>query len=361
MNMIGLDIGGANLKLADGQGAAVSRPFPLWKHPHRMADALGEMLAAYRIMGEMAAAGQRGQSAGLEDRCVITMTGELADCFETKAQGVGFILEAAEEAVSSFAETDAATVLVYLVDGRFVSSAEARREPLLAAASNWHALAAFAARWAQTVPGILIDIGSTTSDLIPLVEGRPVARGQTDPERLASGELVYTGVKRSPVCAICPTLSWHGRPCRTAQEWFATSGDAYVLSGDLPEEPQADWTADGRPATKSFAAARLARAICADRTLFSAEDAQRAAGEIAEAQLKLLAAAFEQVTAQLTAEVAIVAGEGEFLGRRLLEQIGFGGRVVSLAEHWQPAVSRCGPAHAVAVLARERFSQEAPP
>ena len=47
---------------------------------------------------------------------------------------------------------------------------------------------------------ILIDIGTTTSDIIPLTDGRPVPYGLTDRQRLESGELVgdvdFEGVKQ---------------------------------------------------------------------------------------------------------------------------------------------------------------------
>jgi probable H4MPT-linked C1 transfer pathway protein len=104
--------------------------------------------------------------------------------------------------------------------------------PTLAAASNWHALANFAGRYARVGQAIMIDIGSTTADLIPLVDGQPHSVGKTDPERLLSGELVYSGVERSPVCAVTPTLPLGGQLCPVAHELFATTIDAYVMLGD---------------------------------------------------------------------------------------------------------------------------------
>ncbi len=112
---------------------------------------------------------------------VATMTGELCDCFETKAIGVRAIVDALETAAGG------REVAVYLTDGRFVACDEAREVPLLAAASNWHALAAFAVRYAEGRPAVLIDIGSTTADLIPLDDDGPAASGRTDPERLLAG------------------------------------------------------------------------------------------------------------------------------------------------------------------------------
>ena len=73
---------------------------------------------------------------------------------------------------------------VYCVDGRFATTSEARESPQLAAASNWHALANFVCRFVTSRTGLLIDVGSTTTDVIPLVDGQVAARGRNDTERL---------------------------------------------------------------------------------------------------------------------------------------------------------------------------------
>ena len=42
--VLGLDVGGANLKAAHTNGSARSRPFPLWKAPAALPDALRDLL-----------------------------------------------------------------------------------------------------------------------------------------------------------------------------------------------------------------------------------------------------------------------------------------------------------------------------
>ncbi|MCU0979105.1 MAG: tetrahydromethanopterin-linked C1 transfer pathway, partial [Pirellulaceae bacterium] len=180
MNGLALDIGGANLKFSDGRGRTGAVPFALWQSPHRLAERLRGILASFP---QDAAVG-------------VTMTGELADCFPSKSAGVRHIVAAVDEAVGD------RTARIYLVDGSWASPDAARADPMLAAASNWHALARFAGRFVPSGSALLLDIGSTTCDLIPLVDGRPAAQGRTDTQRLLAGELVYTGVERSPVCAV---------------------------------------------------------------------------------------------------------------------------------------------------------------
>ncbi len=324
-SLVALDISGANLKIADGRGYAASEAFALWREPQRLAEALRRLLAV----------------APPTEHLVATMTGELADCFRSKSEGVAAIVKAIVDAA------DGRTVGIYLTDGSLAPPAEANRRPLEAAASNWHVLARFAARYLPGGCGLLIDIGSTTCDIIPIRDGQPVAVGKTDPERLAAGELVYTGVVRSPVCAVVTELPWRGAMCPVAQELFATTLDAYLVLGDLPEEPDNLQTADGRPATREFARERLARMICADRDMFDECDALAAARAVREAQVQRIARGLHSPTA------AVISGQGEFLARRVLEQVGFGGQVVSLGEQLGPRVSQAAPAHALAVLGRE--------
>lgn len=334
MTWLGLDIGGAHLKAADAAGYAYARHFPLWRTPHELPQALSALIAA----------------APCAERLAVTMTGELADCYETKAEGVASIVAATLEAAGG------RPVSFYRHDGAFVNAQIASAEPLAVAAANWHALAAFACRFVANQPGLLVDVGSTTTDLIALVDGAPRTIGRTDPERLVSGELVYTGVVRTPVCAATATLPWRGALCPTAAELFATTWDAYLTLGDLAEEPESLHTADGRPATRAAAHDRLARSICADRTMFTADDARAAAEAIASAQLSRLGRAAQQVLRTLNAppQTIVVAGQGEFLARRMVEKLRISAEVVSLAEKLRAELSRSATAHAVAVLAEER-------
>lgn len=336
MPWLGLDIGGAHLKVADTASYARSQPFPLWRTPQDLPTALAALLT----------------EAPPADHLAVTMTGELADCYATKAEGVHSIVTAAQAAAGQ------REVLFYRTDGSFVAADQAKTEPLLTAAANWHALASFACRYVQNSPALLVDIGSTTTDLIPLVDGAPRATGHTDPDRLLSGELVYSGVARTPVCAATATIPWRGAPCPTAAELFATTLDAYLTLGDLPEDRHSAETADGRPATREAAHDRLARLICADRTMFSAEDARAAAEAIASAQLSRLGRAAQQVLRTLDAapQTIVISGQGEFLARRMIEKLRLTVPVVSLAERLGADLSRVATAHAVAVLAEERHS-----
>jgi (4-(4-[2-(gamma-L-glutamylamino)ethyl]phenoxymethyl)furan-2-yl)methanamine synthase len=333
MSWLGIDIGGANLKAADGAGWARSVPFALWREPQNLAAELKALI----------------ESAPPGDRLAVTMTGELCDCFRSKPEGVRHILKAVDQAAGG------REIRVYHVDGRFASTAEATIYPHLAAASNWHALAAFAGRYAPEGVALLIDIGSTTTDVIPLVDGKVVAAGSNDMERLLLGELIYRGVRRTPICALCKTLPWNGSSCSVAAEFFATTADAYLLLGMLPEEPSAEWTADGRPLSKEHARQRLARQLCADARELGTDAIDQIARAVHEAQLAELRQSISTVVGRLLEPPStfILSGSGEFLGRAAAEQSS-GARCVSLGKLLGEQASECGPALAVAVLAKER-------
>jgi len=333
MSWLALDIGGANLKAADGLGYAATRSFALWRAPERLASELKQLTDAGPAF----------------DRLAVTMTAELADCYETKADGVRAILDAVEYAAGG------RPIAVYLADGKFVSAADAREQPQLAAASNWHALAAFANRWVSSWPALLLDVGSTTADIIPLMCARSNATGRTDTERLIHGELVYTGVERTPISSIVRQLPYDGRSCPVASELFATTADAYLLLGDLPEEPDNRDTADGRPRTRAAAHARMSRMICADTTTYSLNEAVSAAYTVRDAQVARLESAIFQVVDRIgrPPETLLLSGHGEFLLGALVERLPWACQVLSLSSKLGAQLSRCAPAHALAVLARE--------
>ncbi len=333
MKWLALDIGGANLKAADGEGLAVSHPFPMWENPKDLVDALRALISL----------------VPRADHIAVTMTGELADCFNTKAEGVSFILKSVSVAA------DGRHTRVYLTNGKLVSLQIATKQPLLAAASNWHALANFAGRYAPQGTGLLFDVGSTTSDLIPLSDGVPVTIGKTDPNRMVNGELVYTGVQRSPICAVGVLVPWRGRKCPLADEVFATMYDVYLTLGDLPEDASNKQTADHRPATKAAARDRLARSICADREMFSETDARLASEWLADTQMKKIALIANQLLARLQQppHTVVISGRGEFLARRVLDKLKLKANIVSLTRELGSELSYCAPAHALAVLARE--------
>ncbi|RMG39629.1 MAG: H4MPT-linked C1 transfer pathway protein [Planctomycetota bacterium] len=341
MQVIGLDVGGANIKAATTAGAAATVPFALWKAPERLPEALAEALRCLNI----------GMSP---DLIAVTMTGELADCFSQKAEGVAFIIDSVRAAFPG------GTLAVWQVAGEFVDADTARRFPLLTAASNWHALATFCGRIVPRTPAVLIDMGSTTTDIVPLEGGLPVPNGLTDVERLRCGELVYTGCRRTPLCALVDAVRFGTEVYPLAAEVFATSGDAWLVLEWLEERPEDCGTADGRPATRRDARRRVARQFCADEAELPGGLLEAVCRAAVEKQKALVRAALDRVVerSQGAPREVILCGEGIRLVRDVLE----GHHVWRGWQRWEldrmlgSGISVAACAYAVARLAEERVA-----
>ena len=324
---LGLDIGGANLKAATADGRAASVPFALWKSPDQLGTALAALIAQFDGIDELAA----------------TMTGELCDCYRTKREGVGRILTCLESAAGG------RTVRVWGTDGAFHSAEVARQNPVPVAAANWHALATFAGRFVPQGDAVLIDIGSTTTDVIPLQNAEPIPRGLTDADRMRGGELIYTGVRRTPLCALIP-----GGYLYVSAELFATTLDVWLSKGEIGEDAGDCDTADGRPATREFARERVARMLGADGETVDPDDLSRYVHECAEWQLHLVRSAVRFHFPRLRPPVTpILSGSGEFLARLAVSGVPELAEPLSLTERLGPGVAASAPAYAVAVLAGE--------
>jgi probable H4MPT-linked C1 transfer pathway protein len=329
--VVGWDIGGVNTKLArvvHGEVVDVqARAFEIQREPGALRPLLEEMA--------------RAAGARPGDAHAVTMTAELSQAFRTKREGVTFVID---QVLAAFPD---ALIRVYAVDGRFVEAAIARETPLAVAASNWAATARLVAQsWPNAV---LIDVGSTTTDITPIVAGAVAARGRTDLERLRENELVYSGALRTPAEAIATGV---------AAEGFALAGDVHLWRGQLSPDDYSVPTPDGRPATREFAGERLARVVCADRDMLDDRGISAIADGLWEAQVDRIARAIASVVqrhASLERAIAVVTGLGDFLAAEAACRAGL--QVTRLSERWGRA-ARHAPAAAVALLLAARLETE---
>jgi probable H4MPT-linked C1 transfer pathway protein len=244
-----------------------------------------------------------------------------------------------------------ADLAIYAGEAGFIAPRAVGRRVREIASANWHASVCYAATRGDS--GLFIDVGSTTTDVIPFAEGRIRAIGYTDDERLIAEELVYTGVTRTPVMALAQTVPFAGERQRMMAEYFATSADVHRLTGALPPDADQHATANGRSTSIEDSARRLARMLGRDL-----ESADMAARHLADRQLRLIQDAVERVSSRgVVAEDApiIGAGVGRFLVEILAARLGrryidFATLVSGKAEIREWA-ARCAPAAAIAVLA----------
>jgi (4-(4-[2-(gamma-L-glutamylamino)ethyl]phenoxymethyl)furan-2-yl)methanamine synthase len=335
--ILGWDIGGVNTKVTllapENREAAcsISLPFELQRQASLLPATLSA--AAHRLR------------AGPADLHAVTMTAELSQIFRCKREGVDFVVGALEATFPS------ERLHLYTVGGEFISPWEARIRPLEVAASNWIATA----RWvARLVPDcILLDVGTTTTDLIPIVDGRVAAEGRTDPERLIHDELVYTGALRTPVEAIARRVPLWGGMAGVSAEGFAISADVYLWLGKIQPEHYTCPTPDNRPATREYAGERLARVVCADRELLQDAAIQEIALELARDQERLILRAIETILQRFpTLRIAVVTGLGEFIAAESARAAGL--TVIRLSDS-MPGNGQTTAATAVACLLGEQL------
>ena len=336
--VIGWDVGGAHLKAARAQDGCIVDTVQV-ASPLR--------LGLERLTQSFA---QAKAGIGVADLHVVTMTGELADTFSSRSDGV--------EQLSALAARELAPAEVALYAGRagFVRPQDARRHVEDIASANWFASASLAARGARTA--LFMDMGSTTTDVVPVVDGTIAARGYTDAERLAAGELIYTGLVRSFVMAMAERAPFAGRWSPLINENFATMADVHRILGTLPEDADQMATADGRAKTIEASRARLARMVGCDADAASEAAWSMLAQWFAEAQLRTIIDCAMLVLSHgaLPADAPVLgAGIGDTVVREVARRlgrrhVGFD-TLLNVAPEARERASQCAPAAALAVLA----------
>jgi probable H4MPT-linked C1 transfer pathway protein len=334
--VIGWDIGGVHLKAVRAEDGrivkAVQYASPLRSGTRLLEDAF---LQARKDIG-------RG------DRNVMTMTGELADIFTSRQDGV--------EQLSSLAERALGDVSIYAGPIGFVTGRDARQHSEQIASANWHASATVIAKRRKTA--LFIDVGSTTTDIVPIAEGKIVARGYTDAQRLATGELVYTGLVRSFVMATAQRAPRNGLWATLINENFATMADVHRILGTLPAGVDLMATADGREKSVPASRARLARMLGSDAANTDSKIWDLLARWFAEAQIRAIVDAVMLVMSSciaMSAAPVIAAGIGVDVVAEVARRLGLSferfDELLEVVPEARDVVFHCAPAAALTALA----------
>jgi hypothetical protein len=275
MRILGLDVGGAHVKAAllRANGKFPRRkvyPFEIWKNPGGLAGLLRTI--------------RDGQKP---DAVVLTMTGELSDVFKTRADGARHIVKCAVNAMEPI------PVSVVDVEGELIGPKTAIREYGRVVSANWSATVKWVSRHVERC--LVVDIGSTTTDILPVKSGAPAVKGKTDLQRLMTGELLYTGALRTPVSAIVATLKINGTSVAVCPEYFSVMGDACLYLGEIRAKDYTIPTPDNGPKTRRAAALRLARAVLSSPEELGDGEIGSIACQIVEAQVDAICRAVKRV------------------------------------------------------------------
>ena len=281
--MIGIDVGGANLKVVSGDGAHIHY-CPLWeKSP------LTTLLNHY--------------VTAPDDPAAVVMSGELTDCFESRMEGISFIVNAVKNAFHS--------ARFYGTDGLFHDYAV----PELGAA-NWLASADYLR--AKYPDAVLLDIGSTTADIVPLARFESL-KGLTDFLRLQKGYLIYTGMLRGNIATLLQSVTLDRVATPVSSEYFAASADAHLVLGHITPAQYTCDTPDKREKTGTAALRRLARVVCADLDEIGTDGAYQIAEQFWEKQRGLICDQVQRVLGKSAARQILVAGIGAHLFSKELD------------------------------------------
>ncbi len=281
------------------------------------------------------------------DLVTITMTAELSDAYRTKRVGVKSILNQVNLA---FPDTE---TLVVSVDGKLRTTQDANVEPAKVSAANWAATGWLISQLKKNC--VVVDVGSTTTSIIPIINGAVATEGKSDLEKLVCGELVYTGSLRTNVAATVSTVPLNNCVSRVSSELFAQSADVHLILGNISQGDYTVETADGKEKTREAALTRLARVVCADIETLNEKDIVQIAEYVYSKQVEQIANGLTQVCRRIAENTeenieVVVTGLGRnFLARKAAEKAGVND-VVDLGEFVGSDVSRVTTAFAAALM-----------
>lgn len=362
--IIGWDIGGAHVKAALIQDGVLQQVVqvscPLWRGLDTLVSASRTVLQAWQL-------------ADVKACHAITMTGELADLFPNRQAGVKQIAETMQQQLAGECWYYQCAVLP-----SFVRFAQLKACWEAVASANWHASATLIAQQVQS--GLLIDIGSTTTDIIVMHQHQLNNQGHTDATRMRAYELLYTGVVRTPLMALGQTVDWRGETQPLAAEYFATTADVYRMTQQLAAKADMADTADGGDKTVQATAIRLARMVGRDVEDYPMQAWHSLAEGFKAKQLAMITSAVKiqldrllMLEPQLNSLQIVSAGVGGFLVKEVIAELLQNGHYPEmqlnqsaamlsqmhdqssinngvLAQEW---AGHCLPAVAVAILANQ--------
>jgi probable H4MPT-linked C1 transfer pathway protein len=349
VNVLGLDIGGANTKAAfiKTQDATMQELrtlleyFPIWKKGKEQLPKVLEKLKKRLVDSALDGVG-------------VTITAELSDAYMTKKEGIDHVLDCVTEAFGDV------PTFVLDMEANLLTVKDARKKPLKVASANWAATGWMISQLINNC--IIVDVGSTTTSIIPVINGKIAAEGRTDLEKLLNGELVYSGSLRTNVAAIVNAIPVRGKMARVSSELFAQSGDVHLILGNIGEEEYTTETCDGRGKTRREALARLARVVCADADMLTEQEIVAMAKFVYHKQVEQITGGLkhvhERIKPSLQEKTVVVTGLGRnFLARKAAENAGFKD-IIDMKEYLGAEATVVSPSVGVALMLATKLEEK---
>jgi len=233
---VGLDIGGAHVKAVGiDQYKKINFIFyekcPLWKDFVLLEKTL------YKLLKYL---DSRKATFG------ITITAELSDCFVNRTNGAKLIYKLCKKLGIKF---------------YFFSSKNKNFEKKInfsdICSMNWLATGEYIKD--KINEAVVIDFGSTTTDIIIIKNQRIVNRHFSDFDRINNCELIYTGCTRTPLFAIAKKIVVNSNEYNLIPELFSTTADLYRVNKLLNKNLDLFDSADNRSKSKLNSLKRISR------------------------------------------------------------------------------------------------------
>ncbi|MEM4575881.1 MAG: hydantoinase/oxoprolinase family protein [Candidatus Nezhaarchaeales archaeon] len=313
MLFLGIDIGGANIKASlfkvDNyfELKSVKLHYPIWIR------GVNELPRAIEHVMSLLGCSNANYVA-------LTMTAELSDIFKDKREGVEKIIFNLKQVFKDFK--------VIATDGSLLDPDDAVKRFMDVAAANWWCVGWFAAQLNESC--VVVDVGSTTTTITPVVKGRSAASGFNDLEKMSLGEIVYVGSLRTPVSSVVSAVPVNGILCRVSSEYFANIGDVNILLGLLKEEEYDVGTPDGRGKSLEDCHYRLSRVVCGDGKMLKMLQTKIMASFIYNKVVEKVFEGLLQVLSKLASEdhfidLGFAAGLGDFIALDAIKRAGLRG------------------------------------
>ncbi len=291
MRVLTLDIGGANTKYALFLKGKLRKSRiiynPVWKK---------SILAVLRKI----------KRETKPEVVAATFTAELSDVFEDKEKGVLHLTKACKNVFKD--------VYFLTVDKEIVRDAN---EPRKLAAANFVASIYYLEK--KFDEGILLDMGSTTTDIVPFKRGKELYF-KTDLERILNGQLVYIGFLRTPLNTIKNTIRFRNRDIRLAGEYFAITADLFrILGYKLRYTCE---TPDRKGKDRKSCLRRVARLLCSDVNEVESREILDVCVQIKEEILDSISNPLRNLSKKHGIEKAYIAGIGAEFLKEVCENVG---------------------------------------
>lgn len=340
MNILGLDIGGANTKAALVkfrsseilESFSVIEYFPFWEKT------LNDIPSMFKRIVENLIILNHLKLKNI-NFVSITITAELSDAFQTKRKGIFTILNALEQVFEK--------EKMFFINNKneFINFNQVKSDPISIAAANWVSTSLFLGKFVPNC--ILIDAGSTTIDIIPILNSVPVTLGKNDIERLMNHEMIYTGGLRATIPSITHFVPYKEKMVRISFEKFALVSDVHRILKNITEAEYINDTADNRSKSINDCYARLARIICMDIDSFSIKELDVIAQYIYDKQIEIISHEIQEFLKDLTKRLPefrddpsfVLTGlSTDFLIRNTLKKLGFNNildyeRITNIPDH----------------------------